>query len=51
MRTAIFMGLNLVALAIMQTVGIHEIQVSETTTKFISIMFAAFVFMDIIDFI
>ena len=49
MRTSIFLGLYIIAMAIMQSAGIPEFQVEVRGVY--ACFFLAFMFMDIVDFI
>lgn len=50
MRTAIFLGLNLIALAIMQANGIQELKMSDKSVSLYAIFFMMLLTMDVADF-
>lgn len=51
MRTVIFLGANLIALAIIQSVGIHEISVSDSLGKLMAFVLVFSMIMDLAEFI
>jgi hypothetical protein len=51
MRTAMFLGANIIAMAITQASGIYEVQMSDGTVRIMAYAFIAFMIMDTLDFI
>ena len=51
MRTVILLGFNLIAIAIVQSQGIHQVDISPLSEKVYGIIFIGVILMDIFEFL